>query len=77
MTPWDTAQHMIRGRRSDGTPVDAGLVLAYLKREAALADCPVEELAQSRTALEGPPAGHEAVRLVAQRARKGDFVRVS
>lgn len=44
MTPYEVAQHMMRARSPDGTPVDAGLILAYLEHEAALAGVPVERL---------------------------------
>lgn len=45
ISPWEVAQRMVRARRPDGTPVDAGLIVAYLEHEAALAGVPVEELA--------------------------------
>lgn len=45
VTPFEVAQHMVRARRPDGTPLDAGLIVAYLEHEAALAGVPVERLA--------------------------------
>lgn len=44
MTPYEVAQRMVRARRADGTPLDAGLIAAYLEHEAALAGVPVERL---------------------------------
>lgn len=44
MTPYEVASRMVRARRPDGTPIDAGLVVAYLEHEAALAGMAPERL---------------------------------